>query len=59
MAKRILSEIASKRSKRIQEFRLETTSESPAALRAEILVHLQHLRQLDRIGEALKGVRYE
>jgi hypothetical protein len=59
MAKPILSEIASKRSKRIREFRLETISKSPAALRAEILAHLQHLQQLGRIAEALKGVRHE
>ncbi len=59
MAKQILSETAFKRSKRIQEFRLETIHKSPAALRTEIFAHLAHLQQLARIRETLEGVPYE
>jgi hypothetical protein len=55
MAESILLQTSSERAKRIQEFREETIPESPAVLRAEIIMYLEQLRHLDRFAAALKG----
>jgi hypothetical protein len=47
------------KAKRIKEFRRKIVAKSPAALKAEIIVHLEHLKQLGRIAEILKEARHE